>query len=62
MGVGRMEVGLTSRIVVIDEYIVWAVGKTPKVERNPRHQGHCETGAELRGDKGVRRSGTWSSL
>jgi len=32
--VGWPDVGLTSRVVVIDDYIVWGVGKTPKVQRD----------------------------
>jgi hypothetical protein len=45
MGLGRSDVRLASRVVVIDDYIVWAVGEAPKVERDARHQGHCQTAA-----------------
>jgi len=50
MGVVWSEVGLTSHVVVIDDYIVWAVGEAPKVECDARHQGHCETEMELGND------------
>jgi hypothetical protein len=42
MGVGWPDVGLMSCIVVKDDDIVWGVGKAPEVERDARHQGHCE--------------------
>jgi hypothetical protein len=45
MGVVWSEVRLTSRVVVIDDYVVWAVGEAPKVECDARHQGNCETAA-----------------
>ena len=41
--------GLLSRVVVINDYIGWAVGETPKVKRDLRHQGHCETVARGQG-------------
>jgi hypothetical protein len=51
-----------SRVVVIYDDIVWAVGEAPKVECDAGHQGHCKTAAELRGGQGGQESGTWSSF
>jgi hypothetical protein len=45
---------LMSRVVVIDDYIVWVAGEAPKVERYARHQGHCETAVRNEGDRADR--------
>jgi len=38
---------LTSRVVVIDDYIVWAVGEMPQPQRNAAHQSNRETAAQI---------------
>ena len=35
--------------LIVDDYIVWDVGVTPKIEGDMGHQGDCQTGHTIEG-------------
>ncbi len=49
-----------SRVVVIDDCIIWAVGETPQVQGDPGSKTDGKT-TDWEG-QGGQESGTWSSL